>query len=125
MFAHVIRPGKGERSYRRHGSSVHDMARGILGDHAGHEAANPVDHAKGVHPELPFVVFDVGGGYINTASGADHSFVLTGGLGLKVWLFTLDLAGGASPSSAEVKAEGDKFPSRVNLSMTLGLRGNF
>ncbi len=66
-----------------------------------------------------------GGGYLNTASGADHSFVLTGGLGLRVWLLTLDLAGGASPSSSEIKADGKKYPNRVNLSAVLAIRGNF
>jgi hypothetical protein len=65
------------------------------------------------------------GGYMNAASGADHSFVLTGGLGLKVWLLSLDLAGGASPARADIKANGDTYPSRVNFSAVLGIRGNF
>jgi len=65
------------------------------------------------------------GGYMNAARGQSHAFVLTGGLGLKVWLFTLDLAGGASPTGTPVQADGDKYPSRVNLSAMLGVRGNF
>lgn len=65
------------------------------------------------------------GGYMNTASGADHSFVFTGGLGLRVWLLSLELAGGAAPSSSEIKADGKKYPNRVNGSAVLAIRGNF
>jgi hypothetical protein len=65
------------------------------------------------------------GGYMNAASGADHAFVLTGGLGLKVWWLTLDLAGGGSPEQVTIKSNGDKWPSRLNFSAVLGIRGNF
>ena len=82
----------------------------------------------GAELKIPIPVVSIAlraGGYMNAASGADHAFVLTGGLGLKVWLLTLDLAGGASPAQADIKANGDKYPSRVNLSAVLGIRGNF
>ena len=82
----------------------------------------------GAELKIPIKVVSIAlraGGYMNAASGADHAFVLTGGLGLKVWLLTLDLAGGASPAQAEIKANGDKYPSRGNLSAVLGIRGNF
>ena len=82
----------------------------------------------GAEYKIPIPVVSIAlraGGYMNAASGADHAFVLTGGLGLKVWLLTLDLAGGLSPAQAEIKANGDKYPSRVNLSAVLGIRGNF
>ncbi len=82
----------------------------------------------GAEFKLPIPVVSLalrGGGYMNAASGADHSFVLTGGLGLKVWLIHFDIAGGASPNTVEVKDGGDDFPSRVNFSAQLGIRGNF
>ena len=82
----------------------------------------------GAEYKIPIPVVSIAlraGGYMNAASGADHAFVLTGGLGLKVWLLTLDLAGGLSPAQAEIKANGDKYPSRGNLSAVLGIRGNF
>lgn len=82
----------------------------------------------GAEFKVPIKVVSIalrGGGYMNTASGADHAFVLTGGLGLKVWLFTLDLAGGASAAQAKIKANGNKYPTRVNLSAVMGVRGNF
>ncbi len=65
-----------------------------------------------------------GGGYTNTASGSDSSFVFTGGLGLKVWLLSLDLAGGASSKGIDIGG-GDKLPSRMNVSAVLALKGNF
>ncbi len=63
-----------------------------------------------------------GGGYMNTASGANQAFAFTAGLGLRVWLLSLDIAGGMSASSADVKG-GDTFPSRANGSIVLALRG--
>ncbi|MEO1915690.1 MAG: conjugal transfer protein TraF [Myxococcales bacterium] len=82
----------------------------------------------GAEYKIPIKVVSIAlraGGYMNAASGADHAFVLTGGLGLKVWLLTLDLAGGASPAQADIKANGDKYPTRLNFSAVLGIRGNF
>jgi hypothetical protein len=65
-----------------------------------------------------------GGGYTNTASGAGGAFTFTGGLGLRVWLLSLDLAGGASPKGIDVGG-GDELPSRLNFSAALALKGNF
>ena len=82
----------------------------------------------GAEWKLPIPVVTLalrGGGYLNTASGADHSFVLTGGLGLRVWLISLDVAGGASPKTIQVDSDGDDFPSRVNLSAVLAISGTF
>lgn len=66
-----------------------------------------------------------GGGYLNTVDDADQSFVFTGGLGLRAWLFSLDLAGAASPNTIEISEDGDEIPSRINFSAILALRGNF
>lgn len=65
-----------------------------------------------------------GGGYMNTASGANQAFAFTAGVGLKVWVLSLDVAGGMSAKSSDVKG-GDSFPSRVNGSIVLALRGDF
>ncbi len=81
----------------------------------------------GAEYTLPIPVVDLalrGGGYLNTANASDQSWVFTGGLGLKVWLLSLDLAGGASPKGIDV-GDGEKLPSRINLSAVLALKGNF
>jgi len=65
-----------------------------------------------------------GGGYMNTASGANQAFAFTAGVGLKVWVLSLDVAGGMSAKSSDVKG-GDSFPSRANGSIVLALRGDF
>lgn len=65
-----------------------------------------------------------GGGYLNTVSDADQSFVFTAGAGIKVWMFSLDLAGGMTTHMIDVGG-GDKLPSRFNGSAILAVRGNF
>jgi hypothetical protein len=84
--------------------------------------------AIGAEYKLPFETVSIalrGGGYLNTASSASNAFVLTGGIGLRVWLLSLEVAGGASPSKSEIKADGDEFPDRVTLSAVLAIRGTF
>jgi hypothetical protein len=66
-----------------------------------------------------------GGGYMNTADGASKAFAITAGLGLRVWLLSLDLAGGYSPKSVTITDGGDRFPSRANGSAVLAVRGDF
>lgn len=82
----------------------------------------------GAEYKLPFETVSLAlraGGYMNTASGAKNSFVLTGGLGLKAGLFALDFAGGASPSTTKIDATGDTYPTRFNASVMMGIKGNF
>lgn len=84
--------------------------------------------AIGAEYKVPIKVVSIalrGGGYMNTVSSANNAFVLTGGLGLRVWLLSLELAGGASPTKAEIKADGDTYPNRVNFSAVLAIRGTF
>jgi hypothetical protein len=81
----------------------------------------------GAEVNLPLWVMSLalrGGGYMNTASGANQAFAFTAGVGLRVWLLSLEMSGGISPNSADVKG-GDSFPSRANGSIVLALRGNF
>jgi len=84
--------------------------------------------AIGAEYKLPFEVVSValrGGGYMNTVSSANNAFVLTGGLGFRVWLLSLEVAGGASPTKTEIEADGDDYPNRVNFSAVLAIRGTF
>ena len=81
----------------------------------------------GAEVKVPLWVLSMafrGGGYMNTASGANQAFAFTAGVGLKVWVLSLDVAGGMSAKSSDVKG-GDSFPSRVNGSIVLALRGDF
>jgi len=81
----------------------------------------------GVEYTLPIPAVQLalrGGGYMNTVGDAANDFVLTGGLGLRVWLLSFDLAAGASPETIEV-GDGNDYPKRVNVSAVLALKGHF
>ncbi|MFK7897633.1 MAG: conjugal transfer protein TraF [Myxococcota bacterium] len=67
-----------------------------------------------------------GGAYLNTESESKDAIALTGGLGLNVFGFNLDLAVGASPKTQQVEAAGDEeIPSRANVSAMISYRKVF
>lgn len=67
-----------------------------------------------------------GGAYLNTASEDLDGVALTGGLGLRVFGFALDVAAGASPRTQEIEAANDQeLPSRVNASVMLSYQVAF
>lgn len=66
------------------------------------------------------------GTYLNTASEDIDTIALTAGLGVRVFDFNLDVAGGASPKTERVEAADDsEIPSRANLSVMLSYRREF
>ena len=55
-----------------------------------------------------------------------EAIALTGGLGLEIFGFNLDLAVGASPKTEEVEAVNDQtIPSRLNASVMISYRQEF
>ena len=66
------------------------------------------------------------GAYVNAASNTPEAIALTGGLGLELFGFNLDLAVGASPKTEEVEAVNDQtIPSRLNASVMISYRQEF
>ncbi|MEZ7979512.1 MAG: conjugal transfer protein TraF [Myxococcota bacterium] len=66
------------------------------------------------------------GAYVNAASNTPEAIALTGGLGLEIFGFNLDLAVGASPKTEEVEAVNDQtIPSRLNASVMISYRQEF
>ncbi len=67
-----------------------------------------------------------GGAYLNTEADSADSIALTGGIGLNVFGFNVDLAVGASPKTEQVEAAGDEeIPSRANVSAMISYRKVF
>ena len=67
-----------------------------------------------------------GGAYFNTAGQDPDTISLSGGLGIRLFDFNLDLAAGASPETEKVEAaNNEKIPSRLNLALTLSYRHEF
>ena len=67
-----------------------------------------------------------GGTYLNTAADELDEIALTGGLGVHVFDFNLDVAVGGSPKTERVEAANDrKIPSRLNFSAMLSFRHDF
>lgn len=66
------------------------------------------------------------GFYTNVASDAANAVALTGGLGLRVANFHLDIAGGASPDTTRIQFDKSaKVPTRANLAVSLKWAGLF
>jgi hypothetical protein len=64
--------------------------------------------------------------YTNLASDAANALALSGGLGLRIANFHLDIAGGASPDTTRIQfEESRKVPTRVNLAVSLRWAGRF
>jgi hypothetical protein len=64
--------------------------------------------------------------YTNLASDAANALALTGGLGLRIANFHLDIAGGASPDTTRIQFDkSKKVPTRANLAVSLKWAGRF
>jgi hypothetical protein len=64
--------------------------------------------------------------YTNVASDAANALGLTGGLGLRIANFHLDIAGGASPDTTRIQFDKSrKVPTRANVAVSLRWEGHF
>jgi hypothetical protein len=60
------------------------------------------------------------GAYTNTASGMEGNWALTGGLGLKLWSFVLDLSAGGGLDRERIRTDTNRYvnvPDRMNLGL--------
>jgi hypothetical protein len=66
------------------------------------------------------------GFYTNLASDAANALALTGGLGLRIANFHLDVAAGASPNTTRIQFDKSrKVPTRANVAVSLKWAGTF
>jgi len=66
------------------------------------------------------------GFYTNLESDAANALAITGGVGIRVANFVLDVAGGASPHTTRIEFDGSRrVPTRANVAATLKWVGTF